>query len=80
MDEKTIRNFGVSILIIIMVIIVISFILWTFKENFINLMFNDGLRHTQNMSYDLRGDPVIIPHQEFVWNNPNRYPIYNPGI
>ena len=32
------------------------------------------------MSYDLRGDPIIIPREEYEWNNPETYPIYNTSI
>ncbi len=28
------------------------------------------LRHTRNMSYDLRQDPLIIPQFQYIWNNP----------
>lgn len=35
---------------------------------------------TRNMSYDLRGDPLVIPRQTISpWNNPEVYPIYNSG-
>ncbi len=35
---------------------------------------------TSNMSYDLRGDPLVIPRQTISpWNNPEVYPIYNSG-
>ncbi len=35
---------------------------------------------TSNMSYDLRGDPLVIPRvQVSPWNNPEVYPIYNTG-
>ncbi len=33
---------------------------------------------TSNMSYDLRGDPLVIPRETISpWNNPEVYPIYN---
>ena len=41
---------------------------------------NQRLGQTRNMSYDIRGDPLVIPHQNFVWNNSEIYPIHNPGI
>jgi len=41
---------------------------------------NTRLGNTSNMSYDLRGDPLIIPHQEYEWNNPETYPIYNTSV
>ncbi len=35
---------------------------------------------THNMSYDLRGDPLVIPRETISpWNNPEVYPIYNTG-
>lgn len=35
---------------------------------------------THNMSYDLRGDPMVIPREVISpWNNPEVYPIYNTG-
>ncbi len=39
--------------------------------------WNTSLGNTTNMSYDLRGDPLIIPRTEFVWNNGTNFPIYN---
>ncbi|AYV80197.1 MAG: hypothetical protein Gaeavirus15_7 [Gaeavirus sp.] len=36
------------------------------------------LRHTTNMSYDMRGDPLAIPKQSYIWNNSDLSPIYNP--
>jgi hypothetical protein len=35
------------------------------------------LRYTKNMSYDLRGDPLIIPPREYIWNNPEVVPKFN---
>jgi hypothetical protein len=41
---------------------------------------NTELGVTSNMSYDLRGDPMVIPRvQVSPWNNPEVYPIYNTG-
>ena len=46
-----------------------------------NYPFNNmRIGNTSNMSYDLRGDPLIIPHEEFIWNNSETYPIYNTSI
>lgn len=42
--------------------------------------WNTSLGTTSNMSYDLRGDPSIIPRTEFIWNNSSTIPIYNPPI
>jgi hypothetical protein len=50
------------------------------------------LRYTKNMSYDLRGDPIIdpiidptidpiiIPPNEYIWNNPEVIPKFNRDI
>lgn len=42
--------------------------------------WNTSLGNTSNMSYDLRGDPLVIPRTNYVWNNPTNFPIYNPPI
>ena len=42
--------------------------------------WNTSLGNTKNMSYDLRGDPLVIPKTQFPWNNSSLSPIYNPGI
>lgn len=42
--------------------------------------WNTSLGNTTNMSYDLRGDPLIIPRTDFVWNNSSTFPIYNSQI
>ena len=42
--------------------------------------WNTSLGNTSNMSYDLRGDPLIIPRTNFVWNNGTNFPIYNEPI
>lgn len=50
-------------------------------NGYTNLPWNNmALGTTSNMSYDLRGDSVVIPRTEFVWNNPSTFPIYNPPI
>lgn len=41
---------------------------------------NTQLGNTTNMSYDLRGDPLIIPKNNFVWLNSSIFPIYNKSI
>ena len=49
-----------------------------YNYNYTNFPFwNVPLGTTRNMSYDLRGDPIIIPRTNFVWNNSSIYPIYN---
>ena len=46
--------------------------------NYTNFPFwNMPLGTTRNMSYDLRGDPIVIPRTDFVWNNSSIFPIYN---
>jgi hypothetical protein len=42
--------------------------------------WNTQLGNTTNMSYDLRGDPGVIPRTNFVWNNSSTFPIYNQPI
>ena len=42
--------------------------------------WNTSLGNTSNMSYDLRGDPLVIPRSNFVWQNATRFPIYNQGV
>jgi len=42
--------------------------------------WNTMLGNTTNMSYDLRGDPLIIPRTNYVWNNSTIFPIYNRSI
>jgi len=41
---------------------------------------NTSLGNTSSMSYDLRGDPLIIPRTNFIWNNGTNFPIYNQTI
>lgn len=51
------------------------------SNGYTNLPWNNmPLGNTSNMSYDLRGDPVVIPRTDYVWNNPTTLPIYNPPI
>ena len=50
-------------------------------NGYTNLPWNNtSLGNTTNMSYDLRGDPLVIPRTNFVWNNSSTYPIYNQSI
>ena len=42
--------------------------------------WNTSLGNTSNMSYDLRGDPLVIPRTNFVWNNGTNFPIYNQSV
>jgi len=59
-----------KVIIIIILLIAICLILNT-QELFITLpsIWWNSTRRTRNMSYDLRGDPFIIPKQRFIWNN-----------
>lgn len=41
---------------------------------------NMMIGNTTNMSYDLRGDPIVIPKENFVWLNGTVFPIHNPHI
>lgn len=38
------------------------------------------LRSTRNMSYDIRGDPIIINPEQYVWNNPEVLPKFNRDV
>lgn len=42
--------------------------------------WNTQLGIKSYMSHDLRGDPIIIPKYNFVWNNSDVWPIYNRTI
>ena len=42
--------------------------------------WNTQIGNTKNMSYDLRGDPIVIPKNNFVWMNSTIIPIYNKSI
>lgn len=41
---------------------------------------NTMIGNTTNMSYDLRGDPLVIPKENFVWLNGTVFPIHNSPI
>ncbi len=43
----------------------------------LNLPVPTPLRSTRNMSYDIRGDPIIIQPEQYVWNNPGVLPKFN---
>ncbi len=50
-------------------------------DNYPNFPFwNTRMGQTNNMSYDLRGDPVIIPKYPFMWNYSTLTPIYNKKL
>lgn len=42
--------------------------------------WNSRIGQTSNMSYDLRGDPIIIPKYPFMWNYSTLTPIYNKKL
>ena len=42
--------------------------------------WNSRIGQTTNMSYDLRGDPIIIPKYPFMWNYSTLTPIYNRSL
>lgn len=67
-----------------LIIIILIFALIAINYNYINEKFDNyyffnylpwwnTTRNTRNMSYDLRGDPLIIQPQQFVWNNSNLF-------
>jgi hypothetical protein len=42
--------------------------------------WNSRVGQTSNMSYDLRGDPLVIPKYPFMWNYSTLTPIYNKSL
>lgn len=75
------------LLLILLYILISSSFIENFPYNipilngYTDLPWNNMMVGTKsNMSYDLRGDPIIIPHVSYPWNNPETYPIYNPPI
>jgi len=73
-------------IIIILVLLLIVVLFYSLSENFTNFETTNwfvqnnvffqpwwnATRHTRNMNYDIRGDPVVIPKDEFIWNNSDR--------
>jgi len=51
---------------IIQILLILLFLLFL-NNNLIDSF--SYLRSTKRMSYDLRGDPIIIPRREYIWNN-----------
>ena len=51
------------LLIILLILLFLLFI----KNNLTDAF--SYLRSTKRMSYDFRGDPIIIPREEYIWNN-----------
>lgn len=50
-------------------------------DNYPNWPFwNMRFGQTSNMSYDLRGDPLIIPKYPLMWNYSTLTPIYNKSL
>lgn len=45
---------------------------WFYRNNICESVFWNSTRRTRNMSYDLRGDPIIISQQKYIWNNTDR--------
>lgn len=41
-----------------------------FTDPYSPVIWDGPLRHTHLESYDLRGDPVLIPHHEYEFLNP----------
>lgn len=80
-------------ILFIIILILIVFIIYNYNviENFggyqlyqsfipMNWYWNYNSGTTTNMSYDLRGDPIIIPKKNFIWNNSSLFPIHNRGL
>jgi len=44
------------------------------------IFLNNNEHFTRNMSYDLRGDPYIIPKHSLFFNYSTLQPIYNKNI
>jgi hypothetical protein len=53
----------------IILLLLIIFFLFNTQELFINQIWWNATRRTRNMSYDLRGDPIIIPKKQYIWFN-----------
>ena len=74
----------------IIILLIILVIIYTVNMNeyfipifngYTNFPFNNTQVGTKtNMSYDIRGEPIIIPHQNFVWNNSEISPIHNEPL
>jgi hypothetical protein len=45
-----------------------------------HIYFDPYLRSSRNESYDIRGDPIIIPRKWYAWNNGVLNPIYPNGM
>ena len=71
----------ITLLIIILIIINLEYITEKFSNYYTipmyldhtNLPWWNSKRTTRNMSYDLRGDPLTIIPQQFIWNNSNLF-------
>lgn len=78
------------IIIILILLLILFYIEKDTQENFMiywsgppidNMPFNNTrIGQTTNMSYDLRGDPIIIPKYPFMWNYSTLTPIYNKQL
>lgn len=78
-------------IIILIIILILFFIHSKIKEHYNGCIpFNNGytdfiwnnsrIGNTRNMSYDIRGDPIIIPKINLGWNYGIIQPIYNRNI
>ena len=41
-----------------------------FTNPFAQFLWDGPLRHTRNSSYDIRGDPIVIPPKQYAFLNP----------
>ena len=78
-------------LMLLVLIGVLMFIVYSIKtEQFTNIpvlythtnlpWWNTQIGTKRRMSWDLRGDPYIIPPTNLIWGNPEAYPIRNKSI
>lgn len=80
-------------MIFVFVLILLLIVIYINRSNFTDFFYihyldgytnfpwwNTRFGNTSNMSYDLRGDPLIIPRTNYVWNNSSTFPIYNKSI
>jgi hypothetical protein len=56
----------------IIILFLLLILLGLQNNEFFESTFWNSTRRTKNMSYDLRGDPIIIPQQKYIWNNIDR--------
>ena len=74
--------------ILLILIIVLVILLFNTNENFVRDIpilngytdlpwWNTPINTRRNMIYDIRGNPYIIPKTNYIWNNPEVFPISN---